>query len=89
MELEYNPFWFTVLILVGFFFISLAIYFSFQIVFSESDPFPDLPCQEGSSLQNGTCISDQIPNTYKECINSELPPYICDIIFPPINQQNV
>ena len=30
-----------------------------------------------------------IPDTYKECIASDLPPHICEILYPPINRQNV
>ena len=28
-----------------------------------------------------------IPDTYKECITSDLPPYICEILYPPLNRQ--
>ena len=33
MELDYSPFWFMVLMLIGFFFIGLSVFFAFQIAF--------------------------------------------------------
>ena len=35
MVLDYNPFWFVVLWIIGIFFISLAIYFAFQVAFAD------------------------------------------------------
>mgnify|MGYP003576995332 CR=1 FL=1 len=67
MEFDYSPFWFTVIMLVGFFFISLAIYYMIQLAFAE----------------------DVYVEDFKDCINKDIPPHICDMIFPPLHKQNV
>jgi hypothetical protein len=30
-----------------------------------------------------------IPDTYEECIASDLPEHICEILYPPLNRQSV
>ena len=65
MELNYSPFWFVVLMLIGFFFIGLSVFFAFQIAF-------------GVEVES-----------YKDCIEKEIPPRVCDMIYPPLKIQSV
>ena len=40
-------------------------------------------------LMTGIYAMTPIPDTYRECIASDLPDHICEILYPPLNRQGV
>ncbi len=61
--IEYDSFWFTVLIIIGIVFISLAILFAVQIAYSE-----ELACIEYSDGQIAIINSNGLPCSFQDAI---------------------